>query len=270
MPTVSTHSRVGLLLREWRSARRLSQLTLALDADLSARHLSYIETGKANPSREMIERLASVLGLSLRERNALLMAGGFAPRHPETALARPELALMRRAIELMLAQQEPYPAFLLNHHWDIVEANAAAQRVNSFVLEGRAPRHRNMLLQFFDPSDLRSAIVNWDEVARALLRHLHLVVSATPTDARARALLAQVLAFPDVPDTWQDPLLRESPSPLLHTVLQRGDQVLRFFSTITTFGTPRDITLEELHIESCFPADEATAALCRELAGGNR
>lgn len=257
---------LGALLREWRAARRLSQLDLALAADLSTRHLSCLETGKSQPSREALLRLADALELSLRERNALLLAAGFAPQYRETGLAAPGLAQVYRAIDFILQHQDPYPAFLVNRHWDVLKANDAAVRVNAFALGGRESRHGNMIRQFFDPSDLREAVDNWEEVAGELLRHLHDHVAATPGDTVARDLLAEALAYPGVPARWRLRDVSQAPLPLMTTVLRRGDDVLRFFSTITTFATPRDVTLDELHIECCFPMDEATAALCRKLA----
>lgn len=261
----SPAAQVGVLLREWRSARRLSQLDLALDAGLSARHLSCVETGKAQPSREVIARLADTLEMPLRERNSLLKAAGYAPQYAETGLATPALAQIRRAIEFILQQQEPFPAFLLNRHWDVLMANRAAARVNSFVMHGRVSAHQNLLRQIFDPNDLRAAIVNWEEVAGDLIRHLHHAVASRPSDAVARNLLDEVLAYPDVPARWRTRDLCAAPPPLLTTVFRLGTQELHFFSTITTFGTPRDVTLDELHIECCFPVDEKTAALCRSL-----
>jgi len=263
-PNSAAH--VGVLLREWRAARRLSQLDLALTTEVSARHLSCVETGKAQPSREMVERLADALEMPLRERNALLMAAGYAPKYPETALATPELAQVRRAIEFILDQQEPYPAFVLNRRWDVLMANRAAARINHFVMRGRASTHQNMIRQIFDPEDLRAAVVNWEEVAGDLIRHLHGEVAASPTDTAARALLDEVLGYPGVPARWRTRELGAAPTPLLTTVLRRDNQELRFFSTITTFGTPRDVTIDELHIECCFPVDDATAELCKTLA----
>ncbi|MFP2929576.1 helix-turn-helix domain-containing protein [Pyxidicoccus sp. 3LG] len=259
-------AQVGVLLREWRATRRLSQLDLALTAGLSARHLSCVETGKAQPSREMIARLADALDVPLRERNALLMAAGYAPKYPETALGTPQLAKVRRAIEVTLEHQEPYPAFLLNRHWDVLMANRAAVRVNRFLLGGRDSPHRNMLRHIFDPNDLRQALANWEEVAGDLIRHLHHAVAAAPTDATARALLDEVLGYPGVPTRWRTRELGTATSPLLTTVFRREGQELRFFSTLTTFGTPRDVTIDELHIECCFPEDDATTELCEKLA----
>lgn len=263
---VAPASAVGALLREWRAARRMSQLDLALEAGVSARHLSCVETGKAQPSRDMLARLADALAMPLRERNALLMAAGFAPKYPETALATPELEQMRRAIEFILVQQEPYPAFLLNRHWDVLMANQAAARIGDFVMRGKPSAHQNMLRQIFDPDDFRQAVANWEEVAGSLIHHLHNEVAASPSDTKARELLEEILAYPGVPARWRIRDLGMAPSPLLTTVLRRDDKEMQFFSTITTFGTPRDVTLDELHVECCFPVDEATAALCRELA----
>lgn len=259
-------AQVGVLLRDWRAARRLSQLDLALAAEVSTRHLSCVETGKSQPSPDMLMRLADALDMPLRERNALLIAAGYAARYPETALATPALDQVRRAIEFILRQQEPYPAFVLNRRWDVLMANEAAARVNRFVMRGRASAHGNMVRQIFDPADLRPAVANWEEVAGDLIRHLHDVVAAAPSDHAARALLDEVLAYPGVPSRWRMRELDAAPLPLLTTVLRRDEHELRFFSTITTLATSRDVTLDELHIECCFPVDEGTAALCRRLA----
>ncbi len=256
---------VGALLREWRAARRLSQLDLALNVGVSARHLSCIENGKAQPSRDMVSRLADELEMPLRERNALLMAAGFAPRYRETALGTPALSRVKRAIDFMLELQEPYPAFLMNRHWDVLLFNRAAARVNRYLL-GRDSAHKNVMRQFFDPGDLRQVIANWEEVAGELIRYLHADMVAAPTDPTNRDLLEELLRYPDVPTHWRTRELDHAPSPLLTTVMRRGDRELRFFSTITTFATPRDVTLEELRIECCFPDDDATATFCRALA----
>src|SRR6185369_7919901 len=175
MSSNNSHSKpqahVGALLREWRAARRMSQLDLALEAGVSARHLSCVETGKSQPGRDLVAQLADALGMPLRERNALLMAAGYAPEYPETPLSTPELAQVRRAIDLIIEHQEPYPAFVLNRRWDVLLSNRAATRIAGFLRGGSA--HTNMVRQFFDPNDLRAAVVNWEEVAGDLIRHLH-------------------------------------------------------------------------------------------------
>ena len=159
---------VGVLLRHWRTARRLSQLELALDADISSRHLSYVETGRSRPSREMVLRLSDVLEVPLRERNTLLVAAGYAPGYFETGLVAPEMAQMRRAIELILRHQEPYPAFVLDRHWNIRMSNQAAPRCTRFLL-GADSTESNMMRLVLHPNGVRSMMVNWEETAGDLI-----------------------------------------------------------------------------------------------------
>jgi len=267
MPATRTvaHPPLGVLLREWRAARRLSQLDLALAADVSTRHLSCIETGKARAGREALARMAAVLDMPLRERNALWLAAGYAPECPEQALATPALERMRQAVELILAHQEPYPAFVLDRQWNVLMANDAATRVNRLLMDGRESRHANLLHQVFDPADFRGVIVNWPEVAEKFLHHLHAQIAAAPTDPLPRQLLDSVSAYPGVPTLGRvhagGPL-----DPVLTLVFRHRDGELRFFETITTFSMPRDVTLEELRVECAFPADEFTAGVCRRLA----
>ncbi|MBC8025373.1 MAG: helix-turn-helix transcriptional regulator [Steroidobacteraceae bacterium] len=263
MNTNSFHA--GNLLRDWRAARRLSQLDLALEVGVSLRHLSYLENGKSQPSRDMVVRLAEALAMPLRERNSLLAAAGFAPLYRESRLSDPLMKPVSRAIEFILEHQNPYPAFALNRHWDVVMLNRAAVSVFGRLREG-GPKHSNVLRQVFDPDDMRPMIANWDEIASELIRHLHDEIAAVPSDATARALLEEVLAFPGVPVEWRTRELGATPLPLCATVFAKGDLHLSFFSTLTTFGTPRDVTLDELRIECMFPADDITAQRCREFA----
>jgi hypothetical protein len=154
----------------------------------------------------------------------------------------------------------------MNRHWDMLLVNTAAERFTRFLLGGAPSAHRNMLRQFFDPADLRSAVTNWEDVAGDLIRHLHAEVAAAPSDLAARALLAEVLAYPGVPRSWRHRDVGATPTPLFTTVFHRDGRELRFFSSFTTFGTPHDVTLDDLRIECCFPGDEATATFCRELS----
>lgn len=255
---------LGTLLREWRGARRISQLSLALEADVSPRHLSWIETGKSQPSRDIVMRLADTLQVPLRERNLLLLAAGYAPKYAERGLQAPELAAVHRAIEFVLCHQEPFPAFVLDRHWHIVRANPAAARLARALRGGSV--HDNMLRQFFDPNDMRAVVANWEEVARDLLRHLHDQVASTPSDAVARALLDEMLRYPGVPTRWRRRELDAAPPPLLTVEFAHGVRRLRFFSTISTFATPWDVTVDELRIECTFPADDETARFCESLA----
>ena len=259
-----SHPPIGALLREWRAARRLSQLDLALETGISTRHLSCVETGKARASRGTVSRLADALGMPLRERNALLRAAGFAAMHPERSLAAPALDRVRQAVDLILAHQEPYPAFVISRHWDVLATNAAAVRVGQMLMEGRPGRHANLLHQIFDPEDLRPVIANWHEVAARFIRHVHDDLAANPTDRRTRQLLDEMFAYPDVPARWRE--LSDEPSPIVTFTFRSKFGELRFFETFTTFAAPHDVTVDEIRIDCTFPADDHTAAVCAELA----
>jgi transcriptional regulator with XRE-family HTH domain len=254
-------------LRFWRGHRHLSQLGLALAADVSSRHVSFMETGRARPSADMVARLAEVLDVPLRERNALFLAAGFAPEFRETGLVAPEMSQARRAMEFILKQQDPFPAFVLTRHWDLVTTNESSMRVFGWLLEGRV-RNRNIMRSVFDPNGLRPMIVNWEEVAQDMIRHLYHQVTLTPTDARGVELLNEILASPGLPRRWTNRDFTQRPAPLLTAIYRRDGRELRFFSTLTTFGTPLDVTLEELRIECSFPGDDSTEQFCRALAAG--
>jgi transcriptional regulator with XRE-family HTH domain len=255
---------LGALLKDWRKTRNLSQLALATQAEVSARHLSFIETGRANPSREMVLMLASALEVPLRERNTLLLAAGFAPTYPESALDGPGLAAVRGALEAILRQQEPFPAVVMNRHWDIVRTNAAADRFFGFLLGDRPARGTpNVLRLMFDPAGLRAFVTNWEAVAESLVHRVHREAVGGVADDATRRLLADILAFPGVPRVW-----RHSRAPLLPVVpvsFEKEGRRFDFFSTVTTLGTPQDITVQELRIECFFPADEPTAQAARRL-----
>jgi hypothetical protein len=208
---------------------------------------------------------AETLAIPLRERNALLVAAGYAPGYRDSGLAAPGLKRARSAIGLILRQQEPYPAIVVSQHWDLLAANQGAKRLFGWMLGG-PPSQLNIMKLSFDPAGVRPFVVNWEEVALDLIRRLHRDVAAAPTDTTARELLRDILAFPGLPSRWHD---HEPGAPLapLSTITYRKDGVdLAFFWTITTFGTPQDVTLDELRIECSFPGDERTGRLCRELA----
>ena len=268
-------SAFGELLREWRRARRRSQLELALQADVSARHLSFIETGRATPSREMVLALAESLAVPLRERNALLQAAGYAPVFRETPLDDPQMAEMLRAIKLILQQHGPTGgAVAFDRRWDVVMANATYVRFMRLLLGGvwegiepfeliPAPRP-NVLRQLFDPSGLRPFIANWEVLAPALLSRLRQEL-AWSRDPASQELLQSVLAFPGLPDQWHTPDLERPAMFVLPVELSLPEGTLRLFSTITTLGTPQDITLQELRVESFHAADASGECLARKL-----
>ncbi|KAA6465246.1 helix-turn-helix transcriptional regulator [Acidobacteria bacterium AB60] len=264
----SSHPPIGALLKEWRATRRMSQLDLALEAGISARHLSCVETGKSQASRETVARLAHALGMPLREHNRLMLAAGFAPQFSETPLDTTALERMTEAIELILRHQEPYPAFVINRHWEILLRNQAGARIISSVMGGRPLRHKNMLHNVFDPEDFRPVIVNWTDIAGWYIRHLHEEIAASPSDHDSRQLLKEILAYPGVPSHWRFRDVDSEISPVLTLVYRSPVGQLRFFETITTFAGPRDVTLEELRIECFYPADERTTDFCARVAKG--
>jgi transcriptional regulator with XRE-family HTH domain len=249
---------IGPLLRYWRTARRISQLELSLDAGVSTRHVSYIETGRAQPSREMVLRLATALQVPLRERNRMLVASGYAALYQENRLDVPELEGARRAIEFILAQQEPYPAFVVDRHWNMLMTNRGTERFLALFPQGALPGRRNPIRMVFHPNGLRPYIANWEDLAARLIQRVHREAVSNPSDAGMIALRDELLGYPGVPERWRlpDP---DGPPVAYFTIDYRWkNQLLRVFSTITTFGTPQDLTLQELRIESFFPADEFT------------
>jgi transcriptional regulator with XRE-family HTH domain len=256
----ATTGQVGTLLRHWRAARRVSQLDLALDADVSSRHLSFVETGRSQPSREMVLRLAEALQVPLRERNSLLLAAGYAPVYRETDLGAPEMREARQAVEFILAQQEPYPAVVVDRHWNLLLANQATHRFLALFLPGPPAGPPNAMRLMFDPQGLRPFVENWEDVAAHLIERVHRDAAGAPPNAPTRALLEELLAYPGVPTRWRTPQMDRAPSPLLSIAYRKDDLRLSVFSTITTFGTPQDVTLQELRIECFFPADETTRA----------
>lgn len=260
---------LGALLQYWRRTRNLSQLALAHEAEVSPRHVSFLETGRAKPSRDMVLRLADTLDVPLRERNALLLAAGFAPSFRESALDAGELVPVRTAIDAILKQQEPYPAVVMNRHWGIVATNRAASRFFSWLLDGRSPDGAgNVLRLMFHPEGLRPCVVNWDVVAQSLVRRVHREALGGTLDETAQALLAEVLHYPGVPERLQTPDLGTPLVPVVPVSFSHRGQTFDFFSAVTVLGTPQDITVQELRVECFFPLDDATAAAARALLGG--
>lgn len=263
---------VGQMLRHWRQHRRWSQLDLACEADISTRHLSFLETGRAQPSREMLLRLADQLDVPLRERNVLLVAAGFAPTFRERALDDPELAQARAAIELVLAAQAPNPALAVDRHWNLVTANASAQRLLTGIDAALLAPPLNVLRASLHPAGLAPRIVNLAEWRAHVLHRLRRQIAASG-DAALAALLAELEALPapaDAPAAPAQPAAGGLPLSSVVVPLQLRSPLgtLSFFSTTMVFGTAVDITLAELVLESFFPADAATAQALAELARG--
>jgi transcriptional regulator with XRE-family HTH domain len=249
----------------------MSQLALAVEAEVSPRHLCFLETGRARPSRDMVLHLAQALAVPLRERNALLLAAGFAPMFRESALNDPDLAPVRRALDAILAQQEPYPAVVMNRSWDIVGGNEAATRFFTLLLDRRAvPGPPNVLRLMFHPQGLRPTVLDWETTAEALVQRLHREAVGGVLDESGRQLLAEILDYPEVPKRWRTPELGFPLVPVLPVRFRLDGREFSYFSTVTVLGTPQDVTLQELRIECFFPSDGATAAAARQLASGAR
>jgi len=255
----------GVLLRRWRAVRRVSQLDLALDADISTRHLSCVETGRAQPSREMVLRLAEALEVPLRERNALLLAAGYAPLYPHTGLDKPEVEAARRAVEFLMAQLEPYPVVVVDRYWNTLRMNSGAKRFLACFPGCDSGTPHNGVRLVFHPQGLRPFIVNWEATAATFIQWLQRDLLRAG-DAETRRLLDELLSYPDVPRQWRALDLDASTAPFLAMELCRGDVRLSFFTMLASLGTPYDITLHELRIECFFPADEATEEALRRLA----
>ena len=263
-------SPVGQLIKQWREQRRLSQLSLAVDAEISTRHLSFIETGRAQPSRDMVLLLARALEVPPRGRNDLLTAAGFAPVYRETGLDAPEMTNVRRALDFILRQQEPFPGLVIDGHWNLLMSNDGAGRLMALFLTPEdmaavGPRPNAMRL-FYHPRGMRPYVVNWEASAVALIQWLHLDIARGIGDAETRRLLDELLSYPDVPQKWRTLDLDITPAPFLAVEMRKGDLRIKFFSTLTSLGVPYDITLHELRVECFFPADAATETLLRDLA----
>jgi len=256
----------GAHLRHWRTHRRLSQLDLAQEAEVSTRHLSYVETGRAAPSREMVLRLAERLEVPLRERNALLVAAGFAPMYRQRSLDDPAMAAARRAVDLVLKGHEPFPALAVDRHWNLVAHNALVP----LLMEGASPELLkppiNVLRLSLHPDGVAPRIANLAQWRSHLLERLQQQIAATG-DAVLQALHDELAAYPPPAVSHDAPVIDTALSAVavpFQVVMPSG--VLSFISTITIFGTPVDVTLQELAVESFFPADEQTAAALMALA----
>jgi transcriptional regulator with XRE-family HTH domain len=244
----------GELLRDWRQRRRLSQLDLAIAANVSSRHLSFVETGRAKPSSEMILHLAEHLDVPLRDRNALLLAGGFAPAYPERGLAEPELHAVKNALKRVLDGHEPYPAAVVNRWWELVDANAGIALFTGDVSPELLEPPVNVLRLSLHPDGMAPRIANLPEWRAHLLTRLHRQAEATG-DQRLVSLHAELEAYPG--GQAQPPRRADVVVPLRY---RAGDAELSFLSITAVVGTPMDVTVEELAIESFYPADQATAA----------
>jgi transcriptional regulator with XRE-family HTH domain len=260
------------LLKHWRNVRRLTQIELAVDANVSARHVCFLETGRAQPSREMVQLLGSALDLPLEERNALHVAAGFMPPYGDQGLAAKNLLAdnlqhVRQALDFILRQQEPYPGIVIDGRWDVRMRNQASARLfkpffASYEMESGLAN--NAMHVVFHPKGLRQFIVNWDEFAGQMIQILHREVAGG--SRVAAQLLEEVMLYPGLSAEWRLPRNPAGSSPVMTMQLRKGDYRLAFFSTFTTLAMPTDAALQKLKIECFYPADDATAEKARQLA----
>ena len=255
----------GDLLRQWRDLRGVSQLDLALDAGVSQKHISFVESGRSQPSPQMVIDLAEALDVPLRERNAILLAAGFAPRYSEAALDAPLLTRLTGALRRMLKQNEPFPAMVMDRHWNVVLANDAAPRFfGCFTDLAARPPPRNLLRVIFDPEGLRPFIVDWPATSRMLLARVHREALGGTLDPGTRTLMDELGRYPDV-DIRRRAAMADAASPLIPMTFAKDGVVLSYFSLITTVGTPQAVAAQELRLECMIPADDATERLHEEF-----
>ena len=255
---------LGSLLRQWRHQRGLSQLDLSLQMGVSQRHISFIESGRSGPSRALLIGLGRVLDVPLRDRNALLLAAGYAPMYAEAAWDAAEMRVVHKALERMLRQHEPFPALVMDRHWNVLMTNDSAPRLfGRFIDLARHARPRNLLRMMFDPHGLRPFVANWAEVAASLFQRIHREAVGGVLDGTTRSLIEELLAFPDVTPDWRTADV-PSRSPVVPISFVDEGGVSNWFSMVTTVGTPQTVAAQELRVECMFPADDATEA--RHLA----
>lgn len=255
----------------------MSQLDLSMEAEVSSKHLSFVENGRTQPSRQMVLILASALELPLRERNALLLAAGFAPVYGSADLDDPEMAQVRRTLVFLLRQHEPFSALVIDRHWNVLMANAGHARTLAWLSGEPVPPPGsdgiwaepplagvNLMLSLFDPAHIRRFVVNFEELASAMLAWVYREATGDPA---AERLLASLLAMPGVRRDWRQ-AMAATPTLLVPLVIEKDGVRLRLFSTLTTLGTPQDLLAQELRLETFFPADDTTERWLREAAAG--
>jgi transcriptional regulator with XRE-family HTH domain len=261
-------SELGGLLRYWRDVRGMSQLDLSLEAGVSQRQISFIESGRSVPGRDTLLTLAQTLDVPLRERNALLLAAGYAPMYSEAPWNAQEMHSVIGALEQVVRQHEPFPAIVMDRHWNVLMTNDAAPRFfDCFIDMASRKGPRNMLHLIFDPQGMRPFVADWDTVSRSLLQRVHRESVGHMVDAGTRRLLDELLAYPDVPRDWKmhRGTCAAPTMPMIPIGFMSEGAVLRYFSMVTTVGAPQNVAAQELRVECMFPADDETAARHRQL-----
>ena len=269
--------RFGAVLRDWRAKRRVSQLDLSARAGTTQRHVSFVESGRARPGRQMVLKFAEALEVPLRARNELLVSAGYAPLYPERPLDAAELRIAQQALQRILTHHEPYPAMVLDGGWNVLMRNATSVRIVGSCVDETAMRRLspdgqlNFMRMMFAPRGMRRHVLSWPHTARILITRLRREAAAYP-GSPSEVLLREFLAdgLPETPVADHDYLRDELLEPVVPLELGVGKTALRLLNTITTFGTPQDVTLQELRVEMSFPADASTDRALRGLFGARR
>ena len=260
MNQIPKKNELGDLLKEWRGLRGRSQLDISLDTGISQRQISFVESGRSVPSRPTLMGIAQALEIPLRERNALLLAAGYAPLYSDAAWSSDEMKGVSKALERMLAQHEPYPAIVMDRYWNVLLTNNATPRFfNCFIDMSKRPSPRNLLHLMFDPKGMRPFIANWEALAKTLIQRVHREAVGHIVDQKTKDLLADLLAYPDIQSNWRVPEML-STLPMIPISFVKDGSTMSYFSLVTTVGTPQTIAAEELRVECMYPADDETEA----------
>lgn len=256
----------GESIRRWRRMRGISQLELGLQARISSKHISFLETGRANPSREMVIQLSTALDIPLSERNVLLNMAGYVEAYSRMDIQQPEMRAVREALSIMLENHEPYPAMVFDWDWNVLKTNNAYCRMVQAIVHdpGRLPQTNNMMELLFDPNGFRPYIENWEEIAALLL--LRLQRERMFYQDRQSDLLDRLKQYPGVPAHWHEQSYARAAEPMAPVIIMHGERRLKLFSTLASFGTAIDVTMQELIIEHYFPVDGYTRTFFATLA----
>jgi transcriptional regulator with XRE-family HTH domain len=261
----SAMSEFGQLIRDWRKSRGFSQMELGLQANISSKHISFLETGRAEPSREMIVKLSMSLDIPLSERNVLMTAAGFTEAYTRRDIEQPEMQPVRDALNILLSNHEPYPAVVFDWNWNILMANRSQQYLSQTLvsLQPNFPQTGNILEMLCDPNGFKPFIENWHQIIPVILQRLH--KEKIFFQDRRSELIERLMQYPEVADCWRMLDTRQTAQPMVDVCIKVGDLRLKLFSTLASFGTAIDVTMQELTIEQYFPSDKVTKDFFQNL-----
>src|SRR5258707_3320891 len=265
-----TVNEVGALLRHWRDLRGKSQFDLSLDTGVSQKQISFVESGRSVPNRQTLSIIAQALDIPLRDRNTLLLAGGYAPIYSEGNWDSMEMKSVTDALKRILRQQEPFPAMVMDRYWNLLMTNECAPRFfNCFIDMAAREGPQNILHLLFDPKGMRPFVANWEGVAQGLFERVYRESVGRVVDEKTKALVAALFAYPDVKSECKNPVALRF-MPVIQIGFMKDGQILNDFSMVTTVGTPQTVAAQELRIECMFPADETTEIRHASLMADSR